>query len=79
METACVNCKENKWEQEQGVALDKAEYEEMKEEEPCNDVISKVDTIAKIYDKFMTIDGGVHDTTAQICIKIIRDMPNVNI
>ena len=44
---------------------------------PCDDAISRDGAIADIYDKFMTVDGGLHNETAKECIKIIQNEPNV--
>ena len=45
--------------------------------EPCEDAISRGNVIADIYDKFMTVDGAVHNETARECIKIIQNEPPV--
>lgn len=47
-------------------------YEEGHRPEACP--MKSVDgLIAEIYDKFMTVDGGLHDKTASKCIEIIRE------
>ena len=43
----------------------------------CDDAISRENTIADIYDKFMTVEGGLHDKTAIKCIEIIKGEPSV--
>ena len=48
------------------------------EQEPCDDAISRTDAIAEIYDKYMTVDGGLHNDTAKGCIGVIKELPSVH-
>ena len=41
-----------------------------------SDLIDRKRAIAEIYEKFMCIDGGVHDDTAKKCIEILLSIPS---
>ena len=43
----------------------------------CDDAISREDAIAEIYDKYMTVDGGLHNNTANGCIEVIKKLTPV--